>query len=76
MPNPDGPSLLNHLIRLGEKRQWDFEAERFRGLEVDDKQELRGLLNRKIGRFGTFQDSIDVVGPEPSQTRIVRPIRK
>src|SRR5215469_16459007 len=32
------------------------EAERLRGIEVDDQLEFRGLLNRQIGRLLTLED--------------------
>jgi hypothetical protein len=37
--------LLDHVIGAREQRRRDGEAERFRGLEDDDKLELRRLLN-------------------------------
>jgi hypothetical protein len=37
-------------------------------LEINDKQEFGGLLNRKLGRFGAFQNSIDLVSPNSSQS--------
>jgi hypothetical protein len=32
------------------------EAERFRGLEIDDQLELGRLLDRQIGRLGALED--------------------
>ena len=40
------PFHSNHLIGASEQRLWDVEAERLRGLEVDDQLELGGLLHR------------------------------
>ena len=46
---PAGPSL-NHLIRPLEERRRDREPERLRLLQVDHELDLRGLLDREIGR--------------------------
>jgi hypothetical protein len=45
-------ALLDHLVRPPQHRGRDGEAERLRGLEVDDQFELRGLLDRKVGGLG------------------------
>src|SRR2546422_3281248 len=39
-------SLLDHLVRLEEDGRGDGEPQGFRGLEIDDQLELRGLLHR------------------------------
>ena len=57
--------LFDHFVGAGEKRRRDFNTERFCGLEIDDKQEFGGLLNWKVGRFGTFQNSIHIVCAAP-----------
>ena len=59
-------ALFDHLVRAGEKGRRDFETERFRRLEINDKQVFGGLLNRKLGRFGAFQNSIDIVSSKLS----------
>src|SRR2546427_111404 len=51
----------NHLIRPQQQRGWDGEAERFRGLEVDDQLELGGLLDGQISGLGALQDLVDEV---------------
>ena len=72
MPQPDSctaetATLFDHLVGAGEKRRRDFNTKRFRGLEIDGKQKFGGLLNRKLGRFGAFENSIDIVGAAPRQ---------
>src|SRR5436309_1048433 len=42
---------FNHLVGSGNYFLRNPEAERLRGLEVDDKLELRGRLNRKVARL-------------------------
>src|SRR5262245_16251501 len=49
-------------VRAGEQDRRNFEADRFRGLEVDRKFELGGLLHRKIARLLATQNAIDVFG--------------
>ena len=39
---------LDDLVHPQEQRRRDGQAERLRGLEVDDESELRGLLDRKL----------------------------
>jgi len=39
-------SLFDHLVGGHLQGQWYFEAERFRGFEVDDQLELRRLQDR------------------------------
>src|SRR5204863_10077481 len=66
---------FDRLVRAGEKGRRGFDTERFRRLEINDKQEFGGLLNRKLGWFGAFQNSIDIVSPKSSQGGKVRPVR-
>ena len=44
------------------ERLRDRQAERLRGLEVDDQLEFRRLLDGEIGRLAAFEDSVNVVG--------------
>jgi hypothetical protein len=50
-------ALLDHLVRPQEERLRDRQPERFRGLEVDDQFELRGLLDGKVSGLGALEDS-------------------
>ena len=54
--NPRASYSLDQLIGTAEDRLRHGEAERLRGLEVDDQLERRRLLDRQIGRFGAVED--------------------
>src|SRR5262249_9085428 len=57
--------LLDDLIRASDERGWDFDTERSRRLEVYNERVLVGLLDGKVGRFRTFQNSINIMGSKP-----------
>src|SRR5215831_1676315 len=52
-------SLFDHLVGAGEQGRRDFEANRLRGLEIQDKLEFRGLLDRKVTGLGALQNLVD-----------------
>src|SRR5262245_725231 len=47
---------FDHLVGALEERLGDGEAERFRGLEIDDELELGRQLHRKIGWLGALEN--------------------
>src|SRR5262249_3842491 len=51
---------LDHFVGAAEQRQRNGEAERLRGLEVDDQLDFRGLLHRQVARVVAGQDPFDV----------------
>src|SRR5262245_15061071 len=55
-------ALLNYFIRAREQSRWDRDAERLRGLDVDDQLELRRLLDGHVGGFRAFENLVNVDG--------------
>jgi hypothetical protein len=51
-----GRSLFDDLVGAALQRHRNSEAERLRGLEVDDEPDFRGLLNRQIGWLFALED--------------------
>jgi hypothetical protein len=47
--------LFDHLVSRGEQRWGHRDAERLRGLEIDDEIELGRLIDRPIGGLGAAQ---------------------
>ena len=42
---------LDHLVGAGEQSRWNFEAERFSRLDIDDRHKLGCLFNWDVARF-------------------------
>src|SRR5262249_60961020 len=54
--------LFDHLVSAEQDRLRHIEAERFGGLAIEDELEFRYPLNRKIGRFGAFENLVHKEG--------------
>ena len=65
---------IDHLIRPRQHIRRNRQADLFRGFQIDHKFKLRCLLHRQIGRFGAFQDLVDVNSRAPIQVIEVRPV--
>src|SRR6516164_4687989 len=64
-------SLFDHLIGTSLQRLWHGQTEGFGGLEINGEFVLGGSLNRKIGRFLTPKNAIDIIR---RLTKLVNPI--
>ena len=62
---------LDHLVGARKKRNWQFDAERLDGLQIDHQLELVGLLHRQISRLFALEDAIDVGRSAPEQVDMV-----
>jgi hypothetical protein len=67
-------SLLNHLVSTQQQPLRDGDAERLRGLEVDDQLELGRLFNRQIAGLRAFEDLVHIGSGTPEQVGDARPI--
>ena len=65
---------LDHLIRPIQHRLWNRQTDLLGRLEIDHQLEFRRLLDRKIGRLGSLQDFVHVIGDAPVAVREVRPV--
>jgi hypothetical protein len=53
-------SLFDDLVGAAEQRRRHGEAERLRGLEVDGEFDFGCLLNRKVARLLTFENTAGI----------------
>src|SRR5439155_22135231 len=66
---------FNDLIRPQQERWRDREAERLRGLHIEDQLELRRLLDREVGGLGALENAIRVHGRPSSKRAIAWSVR-
>jgi hypothetical protein len=59
-PGTRAASSFDHLVGAGEQSGWDFDADRLRGLEVNDQLELGRLQDGQFGRLGTVENAARV----------------
>jgi hypothetical protein len=66
--------LFNHLVGALRQRLRDFQAERLRGVEVDDQLELGGLLDRQLARFRALEDLVHIDRGAPEEITVIRAV--
>src|SRR5688572_17611346 len=66
--------LLDHLVSAGEEGGRDSEAERLRGLEIDNQLQRGRLHDRQVSRLGTLEDPSGVNADLSIKRRDARPI--
>ena len=59
------PELLDDLVGAGEQRLRHGEPERLGSFQIDDQRKFGRLLNRKVGRTGTFEDAVAIARSRP-----------
>src|SRR5262249_23090478 len=67
-------TLLDDLVSACKQHGWDRETERFRRLEIDDEFERCGLLNGKVSRLGTFENTVHEISCPLIQSENVRSV--
>src|ERR1051326_8608356 len=69
-------SLFDHLVSARDERGWYVEAERARGLEIDDELEGGRLLDRQIAGLLALEDAVDVGGRPPELVVLTEAVGK
>src|SRR6516165_9017071 len=60
--------LFDHLVGGGDQCWWDRQSERLSSFAVNDQLKSCRRLHWKIGRFFSFEDTVDVVRCWPEVT--------
>src|SRR5215475_13917654 len=68
------PRLRDHLVRASQDGLWNRQPDRLGRLEVDDKFELGGLLDRQIGGIRPLEDLVHIHGDAAELIGIVRAV--
>src|SRR3954447_12978666 len=63
--------LLDYLVGAQQECFGDRQPERLGGHQIDDEIELVRLLDREVGRLGSAQNFVDILGGTPEQVRPV-----
>src|SRR6266404_486375 len=66
--------LLDHLGGAQQNRGRDGDAERLRGLEVEDQLDFGRLLDRQVGWLLALEDAIDAAGRAPVRVDRIRAV--
>src|SRR4029077_11103943 len=70
LDTPHSPLFsLDHLVRSRQDAGWNRQAKLLSGFQIDDQFELSRLLDRKVGRFPSLEDLVNVGGGAPEQVR-------
>src|SRR5262245_21496708 len=65
---------FDHLVGAGEQSRRNFNAERFGTLEIDYQLELRGLDDRQVSWFGTFENAAHINADQPIRFGVTWPV--
>ena len=68
------PVSFDHLVRPVQHGLRNRHTDLLRGFKIEHQLKLRRLLDRQVGRLGSLQDSVHVVGYAPLAVREVRPV--
>jgi len=66
--------LVDHLVGAADDRQWDSDAKRPRGFEVDGQLNLGCLLDRQVARLLALKNTARIAAGEAIGVDDVRAI--
>ena len=63
--------LFDHLVGAGEQGRWNFDADCFGGLQIDDEFEFACLDYRQVCRFLPLENAADIDTSLPDHVRCI-----